>query len=99
MAKIVAHKEGYLELTLRQGSADANASNNGTSFRFIFVGISVINVTNGHEKCIRGQIGFVQDSIEIFRLHCEFQRMNETSISLVLSLLLDFGFFIQIGLL
>ena len=27
MAKIVAHKEGYLELTLRQGSADANASN------------------------------------------------------------------------
>ena len=53
----------YLELTLRQGSADANASNNGTSFRFIFVGIFVINVTNGHEKCIRGQIGFVQDSI------------------------------------
>ena len=93
MAKTVAYKEGYLELTLRQGSADANASNNGTSFRFIFVGIFVNNVTNGHEKCIKGQIGFVQDSIYIYR--CDFQRMNETSVSL----LLDFGFFIQTGLL
>ena len=99
MAKIVAHKEGYLELTLRQGSADANAPNNGTSFRSIFVGIFVNNVTNDHEKCKRGQIGFVQDSIYIYRLQCDFQRMNETSISLVLSLTLDFGSFIQIGLL